>query len=90
MSVTKEKTQELVKNFGKAEKNCGAPEVQVAIWTERINHLTEHLKINKKDFSTRRGLLKLVGKRKRLLGYIKAHRQPDQYRTLLSELNLRK
>jgi small subunit ribosomal protein S15 len=90
MAVTKERKQELCAQFGKSEKDFGAPETQIAILTERINHLTEHLKINKKDFSTRRGLMRMVGKRRRLLNYLKHHRTPEAYKELLTQLNLRK
>lgn len=90
MPVTSEKKQELCKTFGQNAKDSGSPESQVAIFTERINHLTEHLKANSKDFSTRRGLLKLVGRRRRLLNYLKVHRQPEDYKALLNKLNLRK
>jgi small subunit ribosomal protein S15 len=90
MAVTTEKTKELVTTFGKSEKDTGSPESQVAILTERINDLTEHLKIHNKDFSTRRGLIKMVGRRRRLLNYLKIHREPETYKSLLAKLNLRK
>lgn len=89
MSITKERTQELVKQFGTNEKDTGSTQVQVAILTERITELTEHLKTHKKDHSTRRGLLKLVGQRRRLLRYLK-NSDLEAYRTLIGELNLRK
>ena len=89
MSVTSEKKLELNKKFGKDEKNSGAAEVQVAILTERINDLTEHFGMHKKDHASRRGLLKMVGKRKRLLDYI-AKRDIEKYRELIKELKLRK
>jgi len=89
MQLTAEKKQQLVKNFGKNDADTGAPEVQIALYTERINHLTEHLKLQKKDFNTQRALLKLVGKRRRLLDYLK-DRDIEKYRTILKELNLRK
>ncbi len=89
MSVTSEKKLELIKKFGKDEKNSGAAEVQVAILTERINDLTEHFGMHKKDHASRRGLLKMVGKRKRLLDYI-AKRDIEKYRELIKELKLRK
>ena len=71
MPLTKEKNEEIISQFSKSAKDKGSTSVQVAILTERIKQLTEHLKINKKDQSTRRGLLKLVGKRKSLLHYLK-------------------
>ena len=70
MAVTKERKAELVKEFGKDAKNTGAPEVPIAILTDEINELTEHLKVHKKDNHSRRGLLKMVGKRRNLLNYL--------------------
>ncbi len=81
--------QTIITKFGRNEKDTGSSEVQVALLTERINHLTEHLKIHKKDFHSRRGLLKLVGQRKGLLNYIK-QRDVVKYRELIAELGLRK
>ncbi|MBZ4682883.1 MAG: small subunit ribosomal protein [Fusobacteriaceae bacterium] len=81
--------QDLVKKFGKNEKDTGSTEVQVAILTDRINHLTEHLKIHKKDHHSRLGLLKMVGKRRRLLNYLKS-KDLEGYRTLIKELGIRK
>jgi small subunit ribosomal protein S15 len=75
--------------FNKSEKDTGSPESQVALFTERINHITEHLKENKKDFASQQGLIKLVGKRKRLLSYLMST-NIDRYRAILAELNLRK
>lgn len=89
MSIEKAKTQELVKQFGTTEKDTGNTEVQIAILTERITNLTEHLKIHAKDHSTRRGLLKLVGQRRRLLRYLKGNKL-ETYRELIAKLNLRK
>ena len=89
MYLTAEKKLEIVKNFGKSETNTGASEVQIALFTEKINHLTEHLKVYKKDFSTQRALLRLVGKRRRLLDYLKEI-DIAQYRAIIKELNLRK
>ena len=71
------------------ETDTGSPEVQVAILTERINHLTEHLKVHKKDHHSRRGLLMLVGRRRRLLDYLR-HNDVDRYRALIAELGLRR
>ena len=87
-SVSKERTAELVKEYGKAEGDTGSAEVQIAILTERIRNLTEHLKVHKKDFHTRTGLLKLIGKRRRLLVYIK-NRDIEEYRALIAKLGIR-
>ncbi len=81
--------QQLVAEFGKNEKDTGSTEVQIAILTEEINHLTEHLKVHKKDFHSRLGLLKKVGKRKRLLNYLTA-KDIEGYRTLIAKLGIRK
>ncbi len=88
MAVTKERKAELVAQYGKGEKDSGSAEVQVALLTERIKGLTEHMKTHPKDFHTRRGLLMLVGKRRRLLSYIKA-RNIEEYRTLIKSLGIR-
>ena len=87
--VTKEKKEELIKAFGKNEGDTGSTEVQVAILTERIRELTEHLKVNIHDHHSRRGLLKMVGKRRRLLAYLKA-KDIERYRSLIERLGLRK
>ena len=79
----------VIEKYGRTENDTGSPEVQVALLTERINHLTEHLKIHKKDHHSRRGLLKMVGQRKGLLSYI-AKRDVVKYRELIAELGLRK
>ena len=76
-------------SFSKGTPDTGSPESQIALFTFRINHLTEHLKINKKDFSTQQGLLKLVGKRKKLLNYLQ-NNNIDRYRAIVAELDLRK
>ena len=89
MSITKEKKQELIKQFQINEKDTGSPGVQVAILTSRINTLNEHFKKNPKDHHSRRGLLMMVGKRRRLLDYI-AKNDINKYRQLIKELNLRK
>ncbi len=89
MSITKEKKAELVSQFGDNDQDTGNTKVQIAITTERIRNLTDHLKSNKKDHHTRRGLLMLVGKRKRLLDYLK-NNQITVYRELIKELGLRK
>ncbi|MDR3315328.1 MAG: 30S ribosomal protein S15 [Coriobacteriales bacterium] len=88
MPLTKERTAELVAEYGKDAKDSGSAEVQVAILTQRIRDLTEHLKVHKKDHHTRRGLLMLVGKRRRLLTYIKK-RDVTQYRELIARLGIR-
>ena len=88
MTISKERKAELVKEFGKDEHDTGSAEVQVAILTERIRELTEHVKVHKKDHHTRRGLLQLVGKRRRLLTYIK-NRDIDAYRELIAKLEIR-
>ncbi|MCG2588075.1 MAG: 30S ribosomal protein S15 [Bacteroidetes bacterium] len=89
MSITKEKKQEIIENYGGAEDNTGSTEAQIAILTARINDLTEHLSENKLDHSSRRGLLKMVGKRRRLLNYLK---ESDiiKYRELIKDLGIRK
>ncbi len=89
MYLTSEKKQELFKKHGNSENNTGSAESQIALFTYRINHLTKHLKSNKKDFSTQLALLKLVGKRRRLLDYLK-ERDIQRYRDIISKLNLRK
>ena len=88
MTISKERKAELIREFGKSETDSGSPEVQVAILTDRIRELTEHMKVHKKDFHTRRGLLMLVGRRRRLLGYIK-RRSVEDYRALIAKLGLR-
>ncbi|MCF8346941.1 MAG: 30S ribosomal protein S15 [Bacteroidales bacterium] len=89
MYLTAEKKQEIFKKYGKSETNTGSTEGQIALFTYRINHLTEHLKINKKDFSTQRALLRLVGKRRSLLDYLK-DRNIERYREVIKDLNIRK
>ena len=89
MSITKEKKSELIKQFAIKEGDTGSPEVQIAVLTERIRNLTEHMKDHKKDFISRRGLLLLVGQRRRLLDYVKKQ-DPARYETLIKRLGLRK
>lgn len=89
MPHTKEDKQEIIKKFGKNEKNTGSTEVQIALLTHRINHLTEHFKVHKKDFAGQRGLLRMVGKRRNLLAYLRDN-DLEGYRTLIGELGLRK
>ncbi len=81
--------QEIIKEYARHEGDTGSPEVQIALLTERINHLTEHLKANKNDHHSRRGLLQMVGKRRRLLDYVKSY-DLEQYRNIVSKLDLRK
>ena len=89
MTLTTEIKNKIFKQFGSKEKNTGSAEGQIALFTHRINALTEHLKQNKKDFSTQRALLNLVGKRRSLLDYL--HKKDiTRYRKILGELNIRK
>ena len=88
LSITKERTAELIAEYGKDANDSGNVEVQVAILTERIRNLTEHLKVHKKDNHTRRGLMNLIGKRRGLLKYIKK-RDIEQYRSLVKRLGIR-
>ncbi len=87
--IAKEKKRELIKKFGKTENDTGTSEVQIAIFTTRITDLTGHLKTHPKDHATRRGLLRLVGKRRRLLNYL-MHTEIERYRTITRELGIRK
>ena len=89
MSMTAEEKQELVTRFGKSETDTGATEVQVALLTHRINHLNEHLREHKHDFHSRRGLLMLVGQRRRFLNYLRK-KDLEGYRSLIRELGLRR
>jgi len=89
MAITKERKEELVKEYGGSKDNTGSTEAQIAIFTERINDLTEHLKENSQDHSSRRGLLKLVGKRRKLLNYFKDN-DIEKYRELIDNLGIRK
>ena len=89
MSITAERKLELIKKFAVNKDDTGSPEVQVAILTERIINLTEHLKTHKKDFHSRRGLLMMVGQRRRLLDYVKT-KQVKRYEDLIKRLNLRR
>jgi small subunit ribosomal protein S15 len=88
-TLTSERKLELVAKFGKAEQDTGSAEVQIAMLTERINDLTEHLRTHKKDHHSRRGLLMLVGRRRRFLNYLE-RKDLDGYRALIKELGLRK
>ena len=89
MSITDERKAELIKEFSKKEGDTGSPEVQVAIITERILNLTDHLKTHKKDFHSRRGLLVMVGQRRRLLDYVK-RKKTSRYEDLIKRLSLRR
>lgn len=88
MPLTKDVKSQIIKEFGKNEQDSGSAEVQVALLTQRIKDLTEHMKVHKKDFHTRRGLLQLVGQRRRLLVYIKK-RDIEAYRALIARLGIR-
>ena len=87
--MTKEEKLELIKKFGKNEKDSGKPEVQIALLTKRINDLTGHFNVHKKDHHSRRGLMMMVGKRRRLLDYLAA-KDIERYRSVIKELNIRK
>ena len=87
--LTSEKKQEIFNEYGKSNTNTGSPESQVALFSYRISHLTEHLKRNRKDHNTERALLRLVGKRRRLLDYLKSI-DIERYRAIIKALNLRK
>ena len=91
MYLSTEKKQEIFENHGrlKSKTDTGSPESQIALYTYRINHLTDHLKNNKKDYSTRQGLLKLVGRRRRLLDYLYRN-DIERYRSIIKDLAIRK
>ncbi len=89
MALSKERTSEIIAQYRLHEKDTGSPEVQIALLTEDINLLTEHLKIHNKDYHSRRGLLKKVGQRRRLLDYLKGS-DIESYRHLISQLNIRR
>ncbi len=89
MSLTKDDKKSIIDKYRLHEHDSGSPEVQIALLTERIKYLTEHFRIHKKDHHSRRGLLKLVGQRRRLLDYLKATKI-DRYRTIVKDLGLRK
>ena len=89
MALTKEAKQELIAKHGRSETDTGSPEVQIAMLTRRINELTEHLRTHKHDHHSRRGLLKLVGRRRRLLNYLQRN-DLEGYRALIKELGLRR
>lgn len=89
MYLTSETKKEIFKKYGKSETDTGSAESQIALFTTRINHITEHLKRNPKDFNTERSLVKLVGKRKKLLSYLE-NKDIERYRSIIKKLNLRK
>ena len=87
--MTKERKQEIINTYKRDEKDTGSPEVQVSLLTERINELTEHLRVHKKDNHSRRGLLKMVGARRNLLNYL-SKKDVQRYRDIVEKLGLRK
>lgn len=89
MNITSERKAEIVKEFGQSEQDTGRTEVQIALLTERIKHLTEHFRTHKKDHHSRRGLLKLVGQRRRLLDYL-IDNDIETYRSLIKKLGIRR
>ena len=89
MSLTKENKGKIINSYRIHASDTGSPEVQIALLSERISYLTEHLKANKKDHSSRRGLLKIVGKRRRLIDYLRTY-NTDRYREVISKLGIRK
>lgn len=89
MYLTPEKKEDLFTQYGKSNKDTGSAESQIALFSYRINHLTEHLKKNHKDFGTQKSLIKLVGKRRSLLDYLK-NREIERYRAIIKVLNIRK
>ena len=89
MVLTKERKAELIGDFKRGERDTGSPEVQIAVLTTRINELTEHMRIHKKDYASRRGLLMMVSRRRRLLDYLKGV-EPQRYLDIIRRLNIRK
>ena len=89
MALSQERKQEIIQQYAAHEGDTGSPEVQIALMTERINHLTEHFKVHKKDFAGRLGLLKLVGQRRHLLNYVRKN-DIERYRNIVKALGLRK
>lgn len=89
MAFPTEKKQEIIEKFRLHDSDTGSPEVQIALLSERIGYLTEHFKVHRKDHHSRRGLLKLVGQRRRLLDYLKA-KNVDRYKSIIGELGIRK
>lgn len=89
MTITKEKKTEIIKEYQRTDGDSGCPDVQIALLTTRINNLTEHMKTHPKDYATRRGLLGMVSRRRRLLDYVRRI-EPDRYLDLLDKLGIRK
>ncbi len=89
MSISNEKKQELIKEYGLTPGDTGSPEVQIAIWTARINNLIEHFNVHQKDTHSRLGLMKMVGKRRHLLDYLKG-KSESRYQDIISKLNIRR
>ena len=89
MTITKERKTELVSEFNRGDNDTGSPEVQIAILTTRINNLTEHMRVHKKDYATRRGLLAMVSRRRRLLDYLRRI-DPKRYLDIIGRLGIRK
>jgi len=89
VSLEKEQKRKIIEEFKLSENDTGSPEVQIALLTNRINNLTEHFKVHKKDFNSRRGLLKLIGQRRRLLNYLQK-KDMNRYNNLIQKLGLRK
>ena len=89
MSITKERKQELIKEHGRGSSDTGSPEIQISVLTSRVNDLTEHLRTHSKDYASRRGLLGMVSRRRRLLDYVKRI-NPEKYLELLRRLEIRK
>ena len=89
MTITKERKQELIQDFQHDEQDTGSPEVQIAILTTRINNLTEHMRVHKKDYGTRRGLLAMVSRRRRLLDFLRRI-DPQRYLAIIGRLSIRK
>ena len=89
MSINKEQKESIIQQYRLHESDTGSPEVQIALLTKEINHLTDHLKIHKKDFHSRHGMLKKIGRRRRLLDYLK-DRDIEGYRSIIAELGLRR
>ena len=89
MTITKERKLELIREYKRKDEDTGSPEVQIAILTTRINNLTEHMRTHKKDYATRRGLLMMVSRRRRLLDYLKKI-EPQRYLNIIGRLEIRK
>ena len=89
MSIESARKAELIREYGTAEGDNGSPEVQIALLSEDIQNLTEHLKVHKKDFGSRRGLLKMVGRRRKLLSYLRG-KNPERYQGIIAKLGLRR